>query len=56
MFAKRLLIVMRFRYALSSQALYFHLAMRADDDGFINNPKNCSEWLVVGRRSKIANG
>ena len=23
----------------SSQALYFHLAMRADDDGFINNPK-----------------
>ena len=29
--------------------LYFHLAMRADDDGFINNPKNCSEWLVVGK-------
>lgn len=34
---------------LSTQALYFHLAMRADDDGFINNPKriqktvNCSE-------------
>jgi hypothetical protein len=24
---------------LSTQALYFHLAMRADDDGFINNPK-----------------
>lgn len=24
---------------LSSQALYFHLNMRADDDGFINNPK-----------------
>ena len=24
---------------LSSQALYFHLAMRADDDGFVNNPK-----------------
>lgn len=23
----------------SSQVLYFHLAMRADDDGFINNPK-----------------
>lgn len=23
----------------SSQALYFHLAMRADDEGFINNPK-----------------
>lgn len=24
----------------STQLLYFHLAMRADDDGFINNPKN----------------
>jgi hypothetical protein len=24
---------------LSTQALYFHLAMRADDDGFVNNPK-----------------
>lgn len=24
---------------LSTQALYFHLSMRADDDGFINNPK-----------------
>lgn len=23
---------------LSTQALYFHLGMRADDDGFINNP------------------
>lgn len=23
----------------SAQALYFHLAMRADDDGFINNPR-----------------
>ena len=24
---------------VSSQLLYFHLSMRADDDGFINNPK-----------------
>lgn len=24
---------------LSSQALYFHLSMRADDDGFVNSPK-----------------
>lgn len=24
---------------LSSQALYFHLSMRADDEGFVNNPK-----------------
>ena len=27
---------------LSAQALYFHLNMRADDDGFINNPKPVS--------------
>ena len=24
---------------LSAQALYFHLAIRADDDGFLGNPK-----------------
>lgn len=24
---------------LSAQALYFHLCMNADDDGFVNNPK-----------------
>jgi hypothetical protein len=24
---------------ISAQALYFHLGMRADDDGFVNNPK-----------------
>ena len=24
---------------LSAQALYFHLSMRADDDGFLNNAK-----------------
>ena len=24
---------------LSTQLLYFHLAMRADDDGFVNNPR-----------------
>lgn len=24
----------------STQALYFHLAMRADDDGFVNSPKS----------------
>lgn len=24
---------------MSSQALYFHLNLRADDDGFVNNPK-----------------
>jgi hypothetical protein len=25
--------------SMSAQALYFHLAMRADDEGFVNNPK-----------------
>lgn len=43
----------------STQALYFHLAMRADDDGFINNPKriqrlvNCTEddlRLLIAKR------
>lgn len=35
--------------SVTAQCLYFHLAMRADDDGFINNPKkiqrtvSCSE-------------
>ena len=24
---------------LTTQALYFHLGMRADDDGFVNSPK-----------------
>lgn len=24
---------------LTTQALYFHLSMRADDDGFVDNPK-----------------
>ena len=30
---------------LSTQALYFHLSMRADDDGFINNPKKIAKML-----------
>lgn len=30
---------------LSSQALYFHLSMRADDDGFINNPKRIQRMV-----------
>lgn len=28
---------------LSAQALYFHLCMRADDDGFIGNPKRITD-------------
>lgn len=30
---------------LSTQALYFHLSMRADDEGFINNPKRISRLV-----------
>ena len=30
---------------LSAQSLYFHLAMRADDDGFINNPKKIQRMV-----------
>lgn len=29
----------------STQALYFHLSMRADDDGFINNPKKIQRMV-----------
>lgn len=44
---------------LSTQCLYFHLSMRADDEGFVNNPKkiqrmvNCSEddlKLLIAKR------
>jgi len=30
---------------LSSQSLYFHLSMRADDDGFINNPRKIQRMV-----------
>ena len=30
---------------LSAQSLYFHLSMRADDDGFINNPKKIQRMI-----------
>ena len=30
---------------LSAQALYFHLNMRADDDGFVNNPKKIARMV-----------
>ena len=29
----------------STQCLYFHLSMRADDDGFINNPKKIQRMV-----------
>ena len=31
---------------MSTQCLYFHLNMRADDDGFVNNPKRIQR--IVG--------
>jgi hypothetical protein len=30
---------------LSAQSLYFHLSMRGDDDGFINNPKKIQRMI-----------
>lgn len=33
---------------LSTQALYFHLNMRADDDGFVNNPKQIQRMIGCG--------
>lgn len=30
---------------LSTQCLYFHLNMRADDDGFVNNPKRIQRMI-----------
>ena len=30
---------------MSTQALYFHLSMRADDDGFLNNPKKIQRMI-----------
>lgn len=32
---------------LSAQALYFHLSMRADDEGFVNNPKKIARMICA---------
>ena len=32
----------------STQNLYFHLSMRADDDGFVNNPKKIQRMIGSG--------
>ena len=32
---------------LSTQALYFHLSMRADDEGFVNNPKKIQRMVCA---------
>lgn len=36
---------------LSAQALYFHLNMRADDDGFVNNTFSIMRMLGLGREN-----
>ena len=36
---------------LQTQALYFHLAMRADDDGFVNNPKKIVRMIGADETS-----
>lgn len=33
---------------MSAQALYFHLAMRADDEGFVNNPRKIMRMVGAG--------
>lgn len=33
---------------MSAQALYFHLSMRADDDGFVNNPRKIQRMVGAG--------
>ena len=46
MFAKRIIDSDAFLdMPLSTQALYFHLSMRADDEGFINNPKRIQRMI-----------
>ena len=46
MFSKTIIDSDAFLYMpLSTQALYFHLSMRADDDGFINNPKKIQRMI-----------
>lgn len=35
---------------LSTQALYFHLSMRADDDGFLNNAKRIMDMIKATMR------
>lgn len=46
MFAKKIIDSDAFLdMPLSTQALYFHLSMRADDDGFIDNPKRIQRTI-----------
>lgn len=51
---------------LSTQALYFHLGMCADNDGFVNNPKRVQRgirasegdlsWLVEKGFAELCDG
>ena len=46
MFAKRIIDSDAFLdMPLSTQSLYFRLSMRADDEGFINNPKRIQRMI-----------
>lgn len=46
MFAKKIIDSDAFLdMPLSAQALYFHLSMRADDDGFVSNPKKIQRMI-----------
>lgn len=46
MFAKTIIDSDAFlEMSTSAQALYFHLGMRADDDGFVNNPKKIQRFV-----------
>lgn len=52
MFAKRVIDSDLFLdMPLSTQALYFHLSMRADDDGFVNNPKKIVRMIGADQDS-----
>ena len=35
---------------VGAQALYFHIGMHADDDGFVNGPRQIARKLRVGRQ------
>lgn len=60
MFAKRIIDTDMFLdMPATAQLLYFHLGMRADDDGFINNPKRIMRDVRCGNQDMqalIANG
>lgn len=46
MFSKRIIDTDLFMdMPMSSQALYFHMGVRADDDGFVANPKKIARMI-----------